>query len=597
MRLLWLCLGLVACGPTPEAAERFFVESFRPPADQSIRLNEPLALVFSEAPDPLSLTPASLSVLDAQGQAVRGEWTVEGRWARFWPALPKGAELEDGGYQPGEAHRVKVLGFPGIGGIRTRSGRFLDRTYRFPFRVQGLEESEAFLDFSPFGCAPVTLEVLPGQGAGIVREGDPLRLFCGEPLDPRSLHSEDFRIVRLPYAPGPGQPAQELYSEVRAILVRNAHEDRVSANQAAAEIQLLPQTPLVLDSRAEYALEVRADVRLADFSGHSPWPQAVSPSARELYRFRLQPLGAHDRNRVRLDFLDRSRLTSERIPWASGEVAWEVGRLTLWCPRSAGEGGDGDLIWPAPAELIGPQDLHATSAHITSGGSLVGNSDGPWILRSQTRWELAGRLERTGETSTALTPGEWYAAHRGASVQDLIEAAQAQSLPWTVLVAAGDLLLEGEVRSDTPLVLVAAGRVRITGSVFVPPGELYVVGDGGGSVPGQSVQYLPLEFSTPGRNPLQTTLRGALITSVLPSWVLDRYEWESLVVLDDPGRGQVQVSFLPADGPILRERLVNHPRLLPPDSPVRILVELSMPPGGLWDPPVVDRIELSWRGR
>ena len=106
---------------------------------------------------------------------------------------------------------------------------------------------------------------------------------------------------------------------------------------------------------------------------------------------------------------------------------------------------------------------------------------------------------------------------------------------------------------------------------------------------------MPLRLSPPGTNPLQKPLRAALITSVLPSWVLDRYEWDSLQVLSDPGRGTVQVSFLPADGPILQDRLVNHPRLLPPDSPLRILVELSMPPGGLWDPPVIDAIELSWR--
>ena len=535
-----------ACAPGPQEPERFVVDSFQPASGRAIHLNEPLALVFSEAPDPLTLSPASLAVTDGLGQPVAGEWTVNGRWARFWPKLPLTESLEDGGYRPGQVHRVEVLGFPSIGGVRTRSGRVLESTFRGSFEVQGPTEDadagwEALLDFSPFECAPVEFSVLPGQGPGFVREGDPLRLFCQEPLDPRSLHAEDFRILRLPLISTQGQSAQEPYCGVRVILVRGQHEDRITQNEAAAEIHLLPQKPLVLDARAEYALEVRPGARLTDYAGHSPWPQVAAGERSELYRFRVRPLGAHDRNQVRLDFVDRTRLTSQPIPWVSGELTWEPGRLTLQCPRSAGDGQNGEL---GAAELSDARtsDWNGTSVGIEAGQGVRVESAGPWIVRSQTRWDLSGRLARTASSQEGMTPKAWYESHRGASAEDLIEAAISQNLPWTILAAAGDLVIAGELEVDTPLVLVAGGRVRITGSISAPAGEIYVVGDGGGRVPGQTLRYLPLRFAAPGTNPLRTTLSGALITSVLPSWVLDRYEWESVVILDDPGHGRVQVS-------------------------------------------------------
>ncbi|HRV82662.1 MAG TPA: hypothetical protein P5218_14600, partial [Planctomycetota bacterium] len=511
----------------------------------------------------------------------------QGRWLLFWPQTVSAADLTGGGYQPGQVHRVHVEGFPALGGLRTREGVPLDKTYWIPFEVANPgPEDAAFLDFTPYACAPIQFMALPGAPSEAVHVDEPLRLYCGEPLDPRTLHSEDFVILRHRLSPGPAELASEPYCQVRASLIENRHSELLEQHQAGAIVELVPQIPLELDPGVEYSLEVLSTARLADYSGHRPWAMRQPGAVLASYRFRLEPIGAHERNHLRIDFLTRALLTSQRVPWATGEASWEPGRITVHFPKAAGTGLDGPVVWEGNCEAA---DLHATRLSVAASSEVTLVAPlGPVVLRSQGRSDLLGKVRREGAADQAMTPGQWFERSGGGSLEELVAYAQAESMPWTILVAGGDLLLEGEFVSQTPVVLAAGGRTRITGRIQCPPGELYVVGEGGGWSRGQEPRSLPLGMETPTHNPLRERQVYCLLSSVVPNWALDRYEWQSLAIGQDPGQGRTEVFFLPPDGPIERERCVTHPRHLPLDAPLRILIQLTVEPGGSWDPPVID---------
>jgi len=515
--------------------------------------------------------------------------------------------MVDGGYAPGGLHTLRILGFPAPGAVRNRTGHLLDQSYLHEFEVRDAQVGErAFLDFSPNHCDSIQFVGRYDGRLHHVKAGDGLTLECGEPLDPRSLRAEDFRIIQHAYSPRKGEPAEQVYSEVRAVIAKNTHASLVGQFEAAARIEIFPKRALALDLKYYYSLRVSAEVALADFSGHSPWPKVAGPGhaartrATADYAFRLVPAGAHDQNHLRLDFVDEGHLSSQRIPWSDGEVSWEPGRLTLHCPREVGLGVAGevhgsDAVHRA-VKLQETYDLQATQLTIGEGDQLsVGQGDHKsplCLLRSQTLLHCEGALVRSGVDEEIPLPDRWLADHRGASLGDLLAHARDTGMPWTVMIAGGDLILDGTIDVATPLLLVAGGRVRITGTRVDRGYPIYVVGDGGGTA---SVTKLPLQMEAPGLNPLRKALVGASVTKILPSWVKERYEWESLELHMVSGHGTVQVSFLPAEGPISEDRLVNHPRLLPPDSPLRIVVSLTMPPGGMWDPPILDSIEFSWK--
>jgi hypothetical protein len=220
---------------------------------------------------------------------------------------------------------------------------------------------------------------------------------------------------------------------------------------------------------------------------------------------------------------------------------------------------------------------------------------GSVVLRSQGAWRQFGALQRRTGSEWKISPGDWVEQNPGSSVDELLQFASEEDCNWTVLVAGGDLVLKGDFEVDTPVVLIAAGRVRIEGRISCPPGELYKVGDGGGSSGTQSLQTLSLTLPEAGMNPLREAQRYAMVTSSLPRWVADRFEWDRLSVGARDGGGRAEVLFLPSQGPVELDRCVTHPRALPPFEPLRILILLTVEPGGKWDPPSVDFIHLSWR--
>ncbi|MEZ5974061.1 MAG: Ig-like domain-containing protein [Planctomycetota bacterium] len=564
---------LAACSqatPTPPLA----LESFRPGNGQAILLNEPLSLTFTDRIDPATLSPANLRVLRPDGREAPGDWRLQGRWLRFFPRTVLSANLETGGYQPGGEHELIVRGFPSLGGVAARTGEPLDRSYRLVFQVAGAGE-QAFLDYSPFECETLRFEAPRGRGR------TPLRLTCAEPLDPRSLRSEDFRILRAV----PGTP---IFCGVQAVMVESRHAELIEQNQEGCVIELLPERPLDPDPRFGYLLEVASGATLADYAQHSPWPFLP-----QHYAFRIEPDREQQRNQVQLDFIDEQYLTSQPVPWAAGEATWQPGRLTVGWPAMAGSGRDGDVH---PEGSWAARDTQAIELVLEPGATAsIQGLQGPCILRAQGRLEVAGRLVRTASAVSDTQPGEWYRENPAGTADELLQFALQNQLPWTFLIAGGDLEVPGEISVDGPLILVSGGRLRLDGRVQTPPGEWYQIGRGGGRLEGPRPQVLELPCAAPRGNPLRRPLVFARLTSTLPAWVLDRYEWQAWTVQLAQGAGRAEVFFLPAAAELTAAALVGHPSLLPPDSPLRVLVQLTLEPGDVWDPPVVDSIDLSWK--
>ncbi|MCP5022717.1 MAG: hypothetical protein GY930_13200 [bacterium] len=596
MRWLSLMLLLTACSRGPEPGEELILQGFRPLEGQRILLNEPLELTFSRDVDPSSITPSNLWVEDHQGRRCAGQWRVKStRMLLFWPRTVLDSNLSSGGYRPGRPHLVRVVGFPAVGGLRAQDGEPLNRSYRLPFDVVDPAPTDrAFLDFSPYGCKPLVVGLHPSGLRAPVQEDEPIRLWCLEPLDPRSLHSEDFSIwYHDPWNPNPEQSTATKFSDVRVSMVQNRHSELLLQNQGACELECTPETRLDPSRNGRFSLRVHRNARLKDYNGYSPWPAASPSGPRFEFYFRVEPVDAQGQRRLRLDFLDREHLSSQRIPWVDGELRLQPGRLTVPMPTCAGLGGDGELTLEGSVDF---RDSHGVQIRVPQGKvAVLSSKPGPVVLRSQGAWNQLGRLERVTGGSWESTPSQWVAEHPGASVDDLLKYAEQANCNWTVLIAGGDLILKGDIEVDTPVLLVAGGRVRSEARLNSPVGELYKVGEGGGSGNTQPMRTLNLVMPEPGINPLRIKQRYALVTSSLPRWVADRYEWEHLKVGAHDGSGRTEVLFLPHKGPVELDRCMTHPRALPPNEPLRVLILMTVEPGGSWDPPTVDFIHLSWR--
>ncbi len=591
MRWLLLMLLLIACSRDPEPGQGLVLQGFRPLEGERIWLNEPLELTFSRDVDPSSITPSSLWVEDDQGRRCVGQWRVQGsRWLRFWPRPVIGSNLSSGGYRPGRRHVVRVVGFPGVGGLRALDGEPLDQSYQLPFEVVNPgPEGRAFFDWSPFRCEPLVVGFHPSGLRAPVQEGEPIRLWCAEPLDPRSLHSEDFSI----WYHKRGQPTATKFSDVRVSMVQNRHSELLLQNEGAAVLECTSEKLLDPRLNGQFSLRIARNARLVDFSGHSPWPAAGPSGPRSEFFFLVEPVDAQGQSRLRLDFLDREHLSSQEIPWVDGEVHLQPGRLTVAMPTCAGLGTDGELQLEG---AVGLGDHQGIRTGVAEGKvATLPEEPGLVILRSQGAWNQRGGLKRSTGADWKSTPGQWLAEHPGASADELLQFAIENNRNWTILIAGGDLVLQGDFDVDTPVLLVAGGRVRSEARVNCPVGELYKVGVGGGSGDTQPMRNLDLTLPESGVNPLHVRQRYAVVTSSLPRWVADRYEWEHLSVGARDGSGRAEVLFLSHKGPVELDRCVTHPRALPPHEPLRILILLTVEPGGSWDPPAVDFIHLSWR--
>lgn len=603
---------VAACGVEPKVQRAGLrLEQFRPGAVEGVYLNEPLVLHFSGELDPLSVTLESVQIKpQGGGPTARGLFDVDGRGLRFRPAPALSADLRDGGLRPGTTYTVELAGFPRVDGLRGRDGRPLERSYRWTFRTaEG--DGALFADQTPLSSSLLQLD-----RSRLGRE-EPIRLSCAEPLDPSSLHAEDFQLVFLS-AERRSTSEPHVRVPLRARLVGNAEP---GVEDGGARIELRAETGDF--EVGQYRLTISPDSKLCDFGGNLAWPSR--PGAQPQFDLIVM----HRETEIHESFLDADRRSPLLVPGVDGAAFWAngdwgtgasaspelFGKVTLRLPAAAGDGRDGRVVLSGTERRT---DLHGSRLAIPSGMRCELMAGGTVVLRSQGKLTIGGELIRRGsgaapmtfENGTALStpPPPRRSQWRPERLSDWLAWAQAQDQAWTVLIAGGDLVLEVGARLATegPLLLVAGGRVVVLGTLDSQDDQLFVLGEYEGSLPGKSYLTAML-IDPPVNNPLVEPLRCAIVSAPIPRWGgVER--WISASSTAFEGSGRVRVRYLAESLDPLAESLeawgpVAHPADLPGGA-LRLLIEVeqfpieeSERPRSVWAPPYLDDVHLFWEQR
>jgi hypothetical protein len=634
--LVLVCCLAVSCGPETVEPSVMGVYDLDPKTAQPLLLNDEITVIFTHALDPSSITRQSVRLVGGDGQPVEGSWRVDGRELEFSPRPVLSRQLDDGGYLPGEQLTLVLSGYPAPSAVRSPDGRWLKESVSVRYQVVD-RESQGFLFYDATPNRPRHLEA-PPNGPGFSQgrplfPWEPLVLRCLEPIDPSSLRDEDFWVEPV--------DLEADVARVRLELLQNWDDDQVDAEH---------------ESRA--LLAVRFDRQLAP--GTYQLVYVGRPGS--LTDFRGNPVGrllAYNKPKFRvgfeeeqsettLDFVDEKDALPLVIEGSDGTAYWsDDGRVGVRYPAAAGHGHDGvvELAGAALAE----HDLHATRITLGAGVEQRLPSSGLVVLRAQGRIVLDGKLvRRTGAPAPAMFEplGDVLATPpRRTTLSEFLARAAGEDPTWTVVIAGGDLVVDGTLEIDTPLLLVAGGRVRGLG--FIKPSgaardQIWQLGEGGFDTTYQSPERgTPRPASTLVMDaPLINTLLEPLVYSVVSSpqprrtlpetWIeheaIGSQIWSRAT--PDGSHGEWRVHFAPRDldvgDSVPRGRLVGSPWALSGDGACRVVIELVVlpaeppkdaenpdgeppawdPPLAIddtrlppWDPPFVDRVRLVWSKR
>lgn len=648
--LLFPALG--GCSPADPAGGQLGLEAaFPAPGGRPLLLNDAIRLTFSEPVDPTSVTRESVRLVNPRtGLEAQGDWQVDGRLVLFRPAGVRNSALSDGGFSPGQTYTMTLMGFPFLGAIRSVGGASLERSLSLDYQVVSVEGGASPGDAS----AAVLRDASPGRAEVMwVAAGDPgsadtlplpwdeaLVLTCDEPVDPRTIRSSDYefrlalgaegRALPSPNGLGPlerssvGDPsAAPLFASIgvaRIELVTNEGESglvRDRSGESGARLRFYPRSPFpVANGRGPVLFELHlkpgSGGGIRDFSGTAvgrPERPIRFTVAREDFR---SPEGADS---YTFDFADDLDFVPVLDRGSDGTARWVGnGRVDIRFPAAAGDGRSGEIVL---SETEASKDTQATGLSIPKGTTSELTAEGLVVLRAQGRINLEGSLKR--RTAVDPAPAMWDSSRlilpegEAESLSTWLQRAAALDHPWTVIIAGGDLVVSGDIDVDTPLLLVAGGRIRGAGRPKASEGQLWLLGEGGGFElphqrnPNASPNVVPpLIIDEPLHNPLARPLTFVALSSPVPKGQRPRF-WQEAEVLGDRGtRGDYRVQFLRADilqggeEGLARAARFDEPGLvLDPSSgagaPVRMRIELIVyPHRGSWDPPFVDRVDLAW---
>lgn len=373
----------------------------------------------------------------------------------------------------------------------------------------------------------------------------------------------------------------------------------------------------------QYRLTIAPDTKLRDFGGNLAWPSRPGAAP----HFDL--IVVHRETEIHESFLDADRRSPLLVPGVDGAAFWAggewgtgasaspllLGRVTIRLPAAVGDGRDGRVVLSGTERRT---DIHGSRLAVPSGMRCELMAPGTVVLRSQGRLSISGELIRRVDGSAPMVfqsgaplstpPPPRRSNWRPERLSEWLRWAQEQDLPWTVLVAGGDLVLDVGARLSTsgPLLLVAGGRVVVLGSVESQDDQLFVLGEYEGSLPGKSYLTAML-IDAPLINPLVEPLRCAVVSAPIPRWGgVER--WISASTTAFEGSGRVRVRYLPEALDPLAESPeewgpVSHPADLPGGA-LRLLIEIEQTPAdeaerprSVWEPPFLDDVYLFWEPR
>lgn len=623
---LALALGVgptAACERAPRTAPALGVAQFRQESAEGVLLNEPLVVHLSQPVDPRSVTDAAVVVVADDGIPAEGELRVSGRRLAFVPRLPLDPGLDDGGLRPGRRYTLRLRGFPRVDALRSVDGAPLARTFVATFATASIDDEGAvLLDDAPERRARLAFERATAPA------GEPWHVLADKAVDPRSLSDASFVLLSDAFASSE-RPSQ------RTIPLRTR---LVEASAGHARIELMPLDdsglPRLLD-QGEYPLILLPGAAVPkDFGGADvvgPW------STGSVANLVVEAAPPPPRGRRVIVTFATTALASPRIVRdAVGQARWEGdGRVRLSCPRASGDGRDGSVV------LAGEEDrshVRATDLELGRAADVTLSADGAIVLAAQGRARISGRLERrvqdaaTGrsddethqdwllrlrESRAVGAPSNeapfWLAFEPGETLSGFLERARMDGVPITCIVCGGDLVVDGTIDVDGPLLLVAGGRVRIPGSVRAS--EAWITAPFARSGVNAWLEPLPIEVDQPLANTLRRDQRWSIVTGPLRTGA-DFTRWAAYRAtgyappdpVGDPqvldhGRSRYELLFIgsrpDASGRLVETEPVEDLRLLE-DCPIaRVRIDLVVEGIGAgppvpWDPPWLDDVELVW---
>jgi hypothetical protein len=589
-------LGTLACAPIgsgPRESPLLEVRARLPRVSEGVLLNEPLVVYFSEPLDRSTVTHDSVRITDADGQRARGRLEVEGESLRFVPDPVYARDLSDGGFRPATTYTVELSGFPDPAGLRSADGAPLARSLTWSFRTVVVGDPQVavlFEDATPEHGGALTLAV------GTVVEGQPLYLRSAEPLDPSTLDDAEFLFL-------PERGGEAVRAHARLVPRTSLPPELQTAGRGTAWLQLLPlDAPL---GPGIYLLDA-PELELRDYGGNPVWIAGLAVER----KFTVVAAVAGLPGRYSESFLDTARRSPVPPPplggpEPDGTAHWgKDGAVRIRFPRAAGDGSAG-AVELAGATQRGAarelrKDVRATRLTLADEAECALAAEGLVVLRAQGLLRIGGRLVRgAGDAPSDTTAGgdggapSLLASFDGGTLSGWLARAAAEDPAWTVLIAGGDLVVDGMLEVGTPLLLVAGGVVRISGSVAASCEgcAVAILGEGGGRWP--NAERADLVLDEPLSNPLAAPLRLAVMSGPIPPRGKVA-RWLSGGAAGHAGAGRYRVRYL--RDPDLAGDLAprDHPSLLEGASSIRFVVELALEPGVPWDPPFVDEVVLTW---
>jgi hypothetical protein len=616
----------LGCDGQPQQTAWLRLAQVRPQNHVGVFLNEKIQLDFSEPLDPTSVDRHSVRIADQAGTPARGELRVDEERLVFVPDPVLAFDLSDGGYKPGTTYFVELAGFPLVNGLRGRSGAPLEQNLRLEFRTVEVVPSRSdfvFEDSSPTRGLRVVLK------SSTIGPREPLELEGEEPLDPSTLFGEDFVLQRElveKQEQGRTRPPLSPPIPLRARMLTNFDRNE-PAPRGTALIELEPVDRVLEPGR--YWLNVDADkLRLRDFGGNRVKIWARDPARDPAFNSRLEitVVSTPDVTSWFLESFDDAKRRSFEWPEGfDGTARWNgSGRVDVHWPAAAFDGCDGEVRLGA-SELR--RDVHATGMSVPEG--VVCELDPApvlVILRAQGKLSIAGELVRhthAGSKASGLPSsdeiGPLMQKDQGSnpflrsnrSLSDALLDAWSEDLDATVLIAGGDLVIDGRVDCDQPVLLVAGGRIRGARGDVVGARGLYYLGDGGDLLVDRNTPFQQelksiqsfLEVDEPpstSNNVLAAPLKWAVVSSSIPGAGRAQRWHVGPEIRKHDGIGAVRVRYIGerAESGGVREFLVDDPGALVECPTLRLRVELYMPGKDdnqrHWDPPWVDDVLLEF---
>jgi len=343
----------------------------------------------------------------------------------------------------------------------------------------------------------------------------------------------------------------------------------------------------------------------------------LNSSYREVLKLRVEPAtGEDDGSLARYveSFLDARTLSTQAVPGSDGAARWSGnGRVEVLFPAAAGRGTDGDMQLSAGA--FEGRELHAATLSVGPANRVSLQAPGAIVLRSQGRIAVAGELcedrpQPTWDSPTldaVLQAQRARLGGRAPTVSEVLTALLEAQVHAVVLVSGADLVITGSIELASPLVLIAGGRIRLASERQLSVPRLVFLDAGTRQLGFTDASGAPLlaradeqgwVVDPPAANPLVRPLKLALYSSSIPPEG-GAVRWRSTPTVNlRAGAGAARVLYVgehaPSVGARVPDVVVDDPAALVDCPTVRLLVELEVFPGPVWDPPFVDDVTLEY---